>query len=90
MKLNPGPGQTGQAVRRYERSVPGELVHLDIEKLRRFPGAAGEPTRDTLVWRLSGLAGAVTPRASALQGPEPGLRLERPPQLVASAAACGL
>ena len=38
------PGQTGQAVRRYERSAPGELVHLDIKKLRRSPGAAGEPT----------------------------------------------
>ena len=32
MRLNPVPGQTGQAVRRYERSAPGELVVLDIEK----------------------------------------------------------
>lgn len=28
---------TGEPVRRYERSRPGELVHLDAKKLGRIP-----------------------------------------------------
>jgi transposase InsO family protein len=32
---------TGHAVRRYERSRPGELVHVDIKKLGRIPDGGG-------------------------------------------------
>lgn len=28
---------TGQDIRRYERSRPGELVHVDVKKLGRIP-----------------------------------------------------
>ena len=28
---------TGQVIRRYERSSPGELVHLDIKKVEKIP-----------------------------------------------------
>jgi transposase InsO family protein len=32
---------TGQAVRRYERAAPGELVHVDIKKLGNIPNGGG-------------------------------------------------
>ncbi|MEY2478490.1 MAG: hypothetical protein QOG87_3805 [Actinomycetota bacterium] len=32
---------TGQVIRRYERSRPGELVHLDVKKLGRIPAGGG-------------------------------------------------
>jgi transposase InsO family protein len=35
---------TGQPIRRYERSRPGELIHVDVKKLGRIPDGGG--------WRL--------------------------------------
>lgn len=32
---------TGEPVRRYERARPGELIHIDVKKLGRIPGAGG-------------------------------------------------
>ncbi len=32
---------TGRVIRRYERSTPGELVHIDIKKLGRIPDGGG-------------------------------------------------
>ena len=32
---------SGQTIRRYERSTPGELVHIDIKKLGRIPDGGG-------------------------------------------------
>ena len=32
---------TGQVIRRYEKSIPGELVHIDIKKLGRIPDGGG-------------------------------------------------
>jgi transposase-like protein len=32
---------TGEVIRRYERDVPGELVHVDIKKLGRIPDGGG-------------------------------------------------
>jgi hypothetical protein len=32
---------TGQVIRRYERSRPGELVHVDIKKLGNIPDGGG-------------------------------------------------
>jgi transposase InsO family protein len=37
---------TGRVIRRYERSRPGELVHIDVKKLGRIPDGGG--------WRLLG------------------------------------
>ena len=37
---------TGQMVRRYERSRPGELVHVDVKKLGNIPDGGG--------WRIHG------------------------------------
>jgi transposase InsO family protein len=37
---------TGRVIRRYERSRPGELVHVDVKKLGRVPPGGG--------WRLRG------------------------------------
>ncbi len=37
---------TGQVIRRYERSAPGELVHLDINKVGKIPPGGG--------WRVHG------------------------------------
>jgi hypothetical protein len=57
---------TGEPVRRYERSRPGKLVHLDVKKLGRIPdggghkvvgraqGAATGPALDTPPARSSG------------------------------------
>lgn len=39
---------TGRVVRRVETSRPGELVHLDIKKLAKFPPGGG--------WRVNGRA----------------------------------
>ncbi len=39
---------TGRVIRRYERSTPGELVHIDIKKLGRIPDGGG--------WRAVGRA----------------------------------
>ena len=39
---------TGRVIRRYERSTPGELVHVDIKKLGRIPDGGG--------WRAMGKA----------------------------------
>jgi len=32
---------TGRVIRRYEKSVPGELVHIDVKKLGRIPDGGG-------------------------------------------------
>ena len=32
---------TGRIIRRYERSVPGELAHMDVKKLGRIPAGGG-------------------------------------------------
>ena len=32
---------TGRVIRRYERAVPGELVHVDIKQLGRLPAGGG-------------------------------------------------
>jgi transposase-like protein len=32
---------TGRVVRRFERAVPGELVHMDVKKLGRIPKGGG-------------------------------------------------
>ncbi|MFE5542178.1 IS481 family transposase [Streptomyces sp. NPDC056492] len=37
---------TGQAIRRYERARPGELVHLDIKKLGNIPDGGGHKVMD--------------------------------------------
>ena len=37
---------TGRVIRRYERSAPGELVHLDIKKVAKIPPGGG--------WRTHG------------------------------------
>ena len=37
---------TGRVIRRYERSRPGELVHVDVKKLGRVPDGGG--------WRIHG------------------------------------
>lgn len=39
---------TGRVIRRYERSAPGELIHIDIKKLGRIPDGGG--------WRKLGRA----------------------------------
>lgn len=39
---------TGTVIRRYERAVPGELVHIDVKKLGRIPDGGG--------WRVHGRA----------------------------------
>jgi transposase InsO family protein len=39
---------TGQVIRRYERSRPGELLHVDVKKLGRIPDGGG--------WRIHGRA----------------------------------
>ena len=38
---------TGRIIRRYEKKVPGELVHVDIKKLGRIPEGGG--------WRVHGI-----------------------------------
>lgn len=35
---------TGEPVRRYERTRPGELVHIDVKKLGRIPEGGGHKT----------------------------------------------
>ena len=37
--------QTGREIRRYERSRPGELVHVDVKKLGRIPKGGGHKVR---------------------------------------------
>jgi transposase InsO family protein len=41
-------GPTRRVVRRYERTRPGELVHVDVKKLGRIPDGGG--------WRIHGRA----------------------------------
>jgi hypothetical protein len=36
---------TGEPIRRYERSAPGELVHVDVKKLARVPSGGGHRVR---------------------------------------------
>ncbi|GGJ69835.1 hypothetical protein GCM10010121_095570 [Streptomyces brasiliensis] len=36
---------TGRVIRRYERSEPGELVHVDIKKLGNIPDGGGHKTQ---------------------------------------------
>ncbi len=38
---------TGRIIRRYEKKVPGELVHVDIKKMGRIPDGGG--------WRVHGI-----------------------------------
>ncbi|MFF4710723.1 DDE-type integrase/transposase/recombinase [Streptomyces eurythermus] len=44
---------TGEPVRRYERTHPGELVHIDVKKLGRIPDGGGH----TVLGRAAGRAG---------------------------------
>ena len=37
---------TGRVIRRYERSSPGELVHVDVKKVGQIPPGGG--------WRIHG------------------------------------
>jgi transposase InsO family protein len=37
--------QTGEPIRRYERTRPGELVHVDVKKLGRMPDGGGHRVR---------------------------------------------
>ena len=37
--------QTAQPIRRYERTRPGELVHVDVKKLGRIPAGGGHKVR---------------------------------------------
>ncbi|WP_067829118.1 IS481 family transposase [Actinomadura kijaniata] len=37
---------TGQPIRRYERHLPGELVHIDIKKLGNIPDGGGHRVMD--------------------------------------------
>jgi hypothetical protein len=36
---------TGEPVRRYERSRPGELIHVDVKRLGRIPDGGGRRTQ---------------------------------------------
>ncbi|MFG3551815.1 IS481 family transposase [Streptomyces sp. NPDC047725] len=47
---------TGQVIRRYERSRPGELLHVDVKKLGRIPDGGG--------WRVHGRAACPDRRRS--------------------------
>jgi transposase len=49
-----------EPVRRYERSRPGELIHIDVKKLGRIEGGAGT---GSLAVRRSATPNAATPRA---------------------------
>ena len=51
---------TGQVIRRYERSSPGELVHLDVKKVGKIPPGGG--------WRAHG-RGSAEARRSKRRGP---------------------
>lgn len=44
----PGPPGSahGRVIRRYERSRPGELVHVDVKKPGRIPGGGGWRVHD--------------------------------------------
>ena len=37
----PTPTQDGQPIRRHEHAHPGDLVHIDIKKLRNIPAGGG-------------------------------------------------
>jgi hypothetical protein len=47
-----GMGRLGrlglEPAERYQRSVPGELIHIDVKKLGRIQGGAGKRVRDGL------------------------------------------
>jgi transposase InsO family protein len=47
---------TGAPVRRYERSRPGELVHIDIKKLGNIPDGGGHRVVDRAQGRRNGRA----------------------------------
>jgi transposase InsO family protein len=47
---------TGRPVRRYERSRPGELVHVDVKKLGNIPDGGG--------WRVTGKSAGHRNRAA--------------------------
>ncbi len=47
---------TGRVIRRYERSAPGELVHLDIKKVGKIPPGGG--------WRIHGRGSQQAKRSS--------------------------
>ena len=51
---------TGRVIRRYERSSPGELVHLDVKKVGKIPPGGG--------WRAHG-RGSAEARRSKRRGP---------------------
>ena len=83
---------TGLAVRRpppvrYEKTSPGELVHLDIKKLGRIPDGGG--------WRAHGRGSAPAPGRGPRQDPhppsgQPGRRLSVHPPRDRRLLACGL
>ena len=45
---------TGRTIRRYEKAVPGELVHVDIKKFGRIPTGGG--------WRAHGRGNVSRPK----------------------------
>lgn len=51
---------TGRVIRRYERSSPGELVHLDVKKVGKIPPGGG--------WRVHG-RGSAKAKRSKRKGP---------------------
>jgi hypothetical protein len=67
---------TGQVIRaskttavRYERSRPGELVHMDVKKLARIPDGGG--------WRAHGRAAREATLRELLQAVERALPVDR-------------
>ena len=54
---------TGRVIRRYEKSAPGELVHLDVKKVAKIPPGGG--------WRVHG-RGSPQARRSRRRGPRRG------------------
>ncbi len=55
---------TGRVIRRYERSAPGELVHLDIKKVAKIPPGGG--------WRAHGRQSPQARRSRRARGPRRG------------------
>ena len=67
---------TGQLIRRYEKSRPGELVHVDVKKLGRDPPTAAAGARTAATARppvhATG-AGSATSTCTAPSTTTPGL-----------------
>jgi hypothetical protein len=44
---------TGQPVRRYEHAGPGDLIHVDVEKLGNIPDGGGHRTQGRAQGKLN-------------------------------------